>query len=44
MINGELIKTTYNMIEEKLAKKINEIYVEDMEGCFKVAKSIINSQ
>lgn len=42
-----------NVTEEKLAKKINEIfiqsfgsdiYIEDIEGCLKVAKGIISSQ
>lgn len=42
-----------NVTEEKLAKKINEIfiqsfgndvYIEDIEGCLKVAKGIRNSQ
>lgn len=49
----EYLNVSHDVTEEKLAKKINEIfilaygrdvYVEDMEGCFKVAKSIINSQ
>lgn len=42
-----------NVTEEKLAKKINEIfiqsfgsdvYIEDIEGCLKVAKGIVSSQ
>lgn len=49
----EYLNISSNVTEEKLAKRINEIfrisfgsdvYIEDIEGCLKVAKNIINSQ
>ena len=49
----EYLNANQNVTEEKLAKKINEIflisfgndvYVEDTEGCLKVAKHIISNQ
>lgn len=48
----EYLNISSNVTEEKLAKRINEIflisfgsdvYIEDIEGCLKVAKNIINS-
>lgn len=49
----EYLNVSQDVTEEKLAKKINEIflisfgsdvYVEDIEGCLTVAKDIINNQ
>ncbi len=49
----EYLNVSRDVTEEKLAKKINEIflmsfgsdvYVEDIEGCLKVAKDIIGNQ
>lgn len=49
----EYLNESQEVTEEKLAKKINEIflmsfghdvYVEDTEGCLKVAKDIISNQ
>ena len=49
----EYLNISQNITAEKLAKKINEIflmsfgsdiYVEDIEGCLRVAKDIISNQ
>lgn len=49
----EYLNSIPNVTEEKMAQKINEIflisfgsdvYVEDIEGCLNVAKHIINNQ
>ena len=49
----EYLNSIPNVTEEKMAQKINEIflisfgsdvYVEDIEGCLNVARHIINNQ